>query len=70
MAYKLNVTNSQRTNAASEVQNCKGQVMPEYVIAVALLSLVLVIGPNSPLEQLFNAFAGYYGKFTYAISRP
>ena len=53
-----------------KAQPMKGQVMAEYVIVVALLSLILVIGPNSPLEQLFNAFTDYYGRFTYAISRP
>jgi hypothetical protein len=47
-----------------------GQAMPEYIIVLAILSFVLIIGPNSPLESLFNAFSDYYARFTYASSRP
>jgi hypothetical protein len=47
-----------------------GQAMPEYIIVLAIFSVVLVLGPNSPLEALFNAFSDYYARFTYATSRP
>jgi hypothetical protein len=47
-----------------------GQVMPEYLIVMALFSIALLLGPNSPIEALFNAFADYYARFTYASSRP
>jgi multisubunit Na+/H+ antiporter MnhB subunit len=47
-----------------------GQAMPEYVIVLAIFSIVLVLGPNSPLEAIFNAFSDYYARFSYATSRP
>jgi hypothetical protein len=47
-----------------------GQVMPEYVIVLGLLSFILLVGPDSPLENLFNAFSNYYARFSYATSRP
>jgi len=48
----------------------RGHRAAEVLIVVALLSLALTIGPNSPLEQVFRAFADRYARFTYAISRP
>jgi hypothetical protein len=47
-----------------------GQSAVEYLAVVSLLALALAIGPDSPLEQLFRAFADHYQKFTYAMSRP
>jgi hypothetical protein len=49
---------------------CEGQAMPEYLIVLSLLSFALLIGPDSPLEGLFTAFADYYSRFSYATSRP
>jgi hypothetical protein len=48
----------------------RGQSAVEYLAVVSLLALALAIGPDSPLEQLFRAFADHYQKFTYAMSRP
>ena len=48
----------------------RGQSALEYLIVVSLLALVLAIGPDSVLEQLFRAFADHYQKFTYSMSRP
>jgi len=48
----------------------RGQSSVEYLVVLALLSLALVVGPDSPLEQVFRAFAQRYQQFTYAISRP
>jgi hypothetical protein len=48
----------------------KGQVMPEYIIVLGVLSFILIVGPDSPLESLFNAFSNYYTRFSYATSRP
>jgi multisubunit Na+/H+ antiporter MnhB subunit len=48
----------------------KGQAIAEYLIVVAIFSMVLLLGPNSPLEALFNAISDYYGRFSYSISRP
>jgi hypothetical protein len=50
--------------------NFCGQALPEYIVVLALVSFVLIVGPNSPLESLFNAFSDYYARFTYAASRP
>jgi hypothetical protein len=52
------------------IQSFYGQAMPEYIVVLAIFSFVLIVGPNSPLESLFNAFADYYSRFTYASSRP
>lgn len=47
-----------------------GQSAIEYLIAVALLCVVLMMGQDSPLDQLMRAFGDRYGGFTHAISRP
>jgi hypothetical protein len=59
-----------RMNNAFKTCSFTGQAMPEYIIVLAILSFVLIIGPNSPLESLFNAFSDYYARFSYATSRP
>ena len=47
-----------------------GQSLVEYTILMALIALVLVIGEDSPLEVLFRAIQGYYGRFTFSLSMP
>ena len=47
-----------------------GQGSVEYLVVLSLLSLALVVGPDSPLEQVVRAFADRYQQFTYAMSRP
>lgn len=47
-----------------------GQALAEYTILLALVGLVLVIGEDSPLEVLFRAVQGYYGRFTFSMSMP
>ena len=47
-----------------------GQSLVEYTILLALVGLVLVIGEDSPMEVLFRAIQGYYGRFTFAMSMP
>jgi hypothetical protein len=42
----------------------------EYTILMALIGLVLVIGEDSPLELLFRAVQGYYGRFTFSLAMP
>jgi hypothetical protein len=37
---------------------------------MALIGLVLVIGEDSPLEMLFRAIQGYYGRFTFSLAMP
>ncbi len=48
----------------------QGHALVEYSILLALIGLVLVIGQDSPLETLFRAIQGYYGRFTFALSMP
>ena len=48
----------------------RGQSLAEYTILLALVGLVLVIGMDSPLETLFRAIQGYYGRFTFSMSMP
>jgi hypothetical protein len=57
-------------NLNKPAEDLYGQAMPEYVIVLAILSFVLIVGPNSPLESLFTAFNDYYSRFSYASSRP
>ncbi len=47
-----------------------GQSSVEYLVAVALLSIALMVGDDSPLDQLMGAIAEHYQRFSYAISRP
>ncbi|MFT3804533.1 MAG: hypothetical protein QM766_25380 [Burkholderiaceae bacterium] len=47
-----------------------GQASVEYLIAVALLSIVLMVGEDSPLDRLMAAIGEQYQRFSYAISRP
>ena len=47
-----------------------GQSLAEYTILLVLIGLVLVLGQDSPLEALFRAIQGYYGRFTFALSMP
>jgi Flp pilus assembly pilin Flp len=51
-------------------RRCRGQSLAEYAILLALIGLVLVIGAESPLEVLFRAIQGYYGRFTFSLSMP
>jgi len=48
----------------------QGHALAEYTILLALIGLVLVIGQDSPMETLFRAIQGYYGRFTFALSMP
>jgi hypothetical protein len=47
-----------------------GQSAIEYLIVLSVLALALTVGPDSPLEQLFRAFAQRYQDFSHAMSRP
>ena len=43
-----------------------GELTPRMIT----VGLVLVLGQDSPLEALFRAIQGYYGRFTFALSMP
>ena len=47
-----------------------GQSIAEYLVVLALVSLALTVGPNSPLEQLFDAIVDRYQRFTHEASQP
>jgi hypothetical protein len=51
-------------------RHAQGQSLTEYTILLALVGMVLVIGQDSPLEVLFRAVQGYYGRFTFSMSMP
>jgi hypothetical protein len=51
-------------------RRCSGQSMTEYLILTSLLAIALAIGPDSPLEQLFKAFADRYQRFSQEVSHP
>jgi Flp pilus assembly pilin Flp len=51
-------------------RHSSGQSLAEYTILLALIGMVLVMGEDSPLEVLFRAIQGYYGRFTFSLSMP
>ena len=48
----------------------RGQSLLEYLLVVGLTVIVLAIGPNSPLQRVFDAFGQRYQSYTEAMSRP
>lgn len=48
----------------------RGQSAVEILIVLALLVLMLAVGPRSPLERLFQAFGDRYERYTHAMSLP
>jgi hypothetical protein len=49
---------------------CRGQSIAEYLVLLSLVSMALAVGPNSPLEQLFDALGDRYQRFTAEVSKP
>ena len=47
-----------------------GQSLAEYLVVLSLVSMALAVGPNSPLEQLFDALGDRYQRFTAEVSKP
>ena len=47
-----------------------GQSAIEVVLVLALLGLVFVMVPGSPLAQLSSAFDTHYQRYTWALSQP
>ena len=52
------------------LRHVRGQSLVEYAILLALIGLVLVLGEESPMELLFRAIQGYYGRFTFSMAMP
>jgi hypothetical protein len=40
------------------------------VLVLALVGLVFVMAPGSPLAQLASAFDTHYQRYTWALSQP
>ena len=47
-----------------------GQSAIEVVLVLALVGLVFVMAPGSPLAQLASAFDTHYQRYTWALSQP
>lgn len=47
-----------------------GQASIEYIIIFFLVTVLLITGNPSPIEQFFDAVKDQYSKFTYAMSAP
>lgn len=47
-----------------------GQSLAEYLVVLSLVSMALAVGPNSPLERLFDALGDRYQRFTAEVSKP
>jgi Flp pilus assembly pilin Flp len=50
--------------------NQGGQVAVEYLLVLALVSIALINGNPSPIEEFFDAIKRSYGAFTYAVATP
>jgi Flp pilus assembly pilin Flp len=48
----------------------QGHSLVEYTVLLTLVGLVLVLGEDSPLEQLVRGIQQAYGRFTFALSLP
>lgn len=48
----------------------RGQSTTEYLVVLLLFVLALTAGPDSALEQLFEAFGERYQRYTQAMSIP
>ncbi len=49
---------------------CAGQSMVEVLLLLAVLGLVFVMAPGSPLAQLASAFETHFQRYTWALSQP
>lgn len=47
-----------------------GQSLLEYLVILSLVSVVLLAGPRSPLQMLFEAAGARYERFTSDASQP
>ena len=47
-----------------------GQATSEYLLVVALFAIAILLGLDSPLEQLLRAASSYLQHYTYILSRP
>lgn len=66
-----------RSTEGAPIEGCSrrgsrfaGQSLAEYLVVLSLVSMALAVGPNSPLEQLFDALGDRYQRFTAEISKP
>jgi hypothetical protein len=57
-------------STARRVSVLAGQSLAEYLVVLSLVSMALAVGPNSPLEQLFDALGDRYQRFTTEVSKP
>jgi hypothetical protein len=49
-------------------RHMRGQSFMEYLVVLAFGVIVLVAGPNPPIQQLATAIRDYYTDYSYAIS--
>jgi Flp pilus assembly pilin Flp len=47
-----------------------GQASAEYLIIFFLVTVLLITGNPSPIEEFFDAVKNQYSRFTYAMSAP
>ncbi len=47
-----------------------GQASSEYLLVIALFAIAILLGVDSPLEQLLRAVSSYLQHYTYILSRP
>jgi hypothetical protein len=57
-------------STARRVSVLAGQSLAEYLVVLSLVSMALAVGPNSPLERLFDALGDRYQRFTAEVSKP
>jgi hypothetical protein len=55
----------------SRARSCLGgQAAIDYLLVLALVSLALSLGADSPVQRLVEAIAEHYRRFTWSISLP
>lgn len=48
----------------------RGQAATDYLLVLALVAFALRIGADAPVQQLVDAIAERYQRFTWSISLP
>ena len=47
-----------------------GQALTECLLVIALFAIAILLGVDSPLEQLLRALSSHLQHYTFILSRP
>jgi Flp pilus assembly pilin Flp len=54
----------------TSVRVCAGQSAIEYLLVLALIAVVFILGEGSVLSQLTQSLDARYQRYTWALSQP